>query len=235
MDSIGDRMKTNYEGAYRQYLPRRIPLIIRVDGKAFHTLTRGLGKPWDDRLMGVMDGVAAALCRGIQGAEIAYVQSDEISILVHNYKTLVSEPWFANNLQKIVSVSAGIASAMFTVSMGDIGKAGEIAVFDSRVFVIPESEVNNYFAWRQMDASRNAIEMMARAYFSHSECHGKNGSQLQSMLMEQMGLNFNDVEPYYKRGRAVVKTPEHGWVADRSIPIFTQDTTYIEDLLRVDY
>jgi tRNA(His) guanylyltransferase len=142
--TLGGRMKEYYENAYKIVLPWRMPLLLRLDGKSFHTLTRHTEKPFDHNIIESMDETACRLMSDIQGAELAYIQSDEISILLYPWKGQDSQPWFANELQKIVSISAGIASAMFSEHYG------EFAVFDSRAFVLPEYEVVNYFLWRQI-------------------------------------------------------------------------------------
>lgn len=240
-DSLGDRMK-EYERAPRLTLPRRMPVIIRVDGKAFHSVTRGCARPFDEALMGLMDRVAVRLCEEIQGAVLAFVQSDEISVLVHNYRRLNSEAWFDNDLQKMVSVSASIAAATFTH-----GWTGPVA-FDSRAWVLPESEVCNYFIWRQQDATRNSIQMATRAVYSHSQVDEKNSSEMQEMLYAK-GINWNDYPIGCKRGRAVVRTKYLGLGQDQTgqavyvdrskwevedPPIFTQDRSYVEQRLAVE-
>lgn len=256
--SLGDRMK-RYESAYKQVLPGRLPVIIRVDGKAFHTYTKGLckeaGVAFDENLVEVMDLTAIKLCEEIQGAVMAYVQSDEISILLHNYKKLTSQGWFDNKLQKMASVSAAIASATFTAESWriwhndptltlppDVEEDIKPAYFDSRVFVLPESEVCNYFIWRQQDATRNSVQMLARSLYSHKECDRKNGSELQEMTF-QKGRNWNDEPTSFKRGRCVIKMPEafttpNGdkvtrmkWAVDNEIPVFSKDREYVEDFL----
>lgn len=236
---IGKRMKENYESAYKITLPKRLPLIIRLDGKAWHTLTRGLTKPWCENLCSVMDEVAIELCKQVDSVQTIYIQSDELSLLIHNYKTLQSQPWFDNELQKIVSISSGIASAEFSIRSNKVWSELKPVVFDSRAWVIPESEVCNYFLWRQLDATRNAISMLARSKFSHKQCEGKSSKELQEMLFQEHNINFNDLEPYYKRGRCVVRqVDERGrshWVIDRNIPIFSDNRSYIEDYLKVDY
>lgn len=246
-DSLGDRIKS-YEDAYRHYLPIRMPIIIRIDGKAFHTYTKGCKKPVDENLVSVMDDTASYLCKNIQGAQIAYVQSDEISILLNNYKSIDTQPWFENNIQKMVSISASMASAVFTGLSGKIfGGTNKLALFDSRVFVLPKEDVNNYFLWRQQDATRNSVQMLARSLYSHKECTNKNNSQLQEMCF-QKGSNWNDCPTSQKRGRAIIKTiffqsgkdprtedeifvERTKWVVDNEIPIFSQDKGYIEKYL----
>ncbi|MGD9158306.1 MAG: tRNA(His) guanylyltransferase Thg1 family protein [Desulfobacteraceae bacterium] len=138
MNSLGERMKENYEFRSRIKLARRIPVIIRLDGKAFHTLTRKCEKPFDDLFRNVMEETALALCREIQGVKCAYTQSDEISLLLTDFDRLGTEAWFDYNLQKITSVSAGIASVCFSKLWAEAE-----GIFDSRAFNAPKEEVCN--------------------------------------------------------------------------------------------
>lgn len=244
----------SYEDSYRISLPIRMPVILRVDGKAFHTYTRQCKKPIDQGLVNCMNETARALCENIQGAKIAYVQSDEISILVNNYETIETQPWFDNNLQKMVSVAAGVASSTFTFDSWRIWMGGvaapvglesiKPAVFDARAFIVPKEDVVNYFLWRQQDATRNSVQMLARSLYSHKECENKNNSELQELIFRK-GINWNDSPTSQKRGRCLVKTqyehvgvnPKTGesipsmrsaWKVDNEIPIFSQDRQYIE-------
>jgi tRNA(His) 5'-end guanylyltransferase len=225
--SLGNRMKENYEKVFMAQLPLRMPVVLRLDGRAFHTFTRGLAKPYDLEFCKKMDKTAKYLCENIQGAEMAYVQSDEISILLHNYKRLNSEAWFNNEIQKMASISSGLASSYFTLN-----GYGKLAQFDSRSFVLPENEVCNYFIWRQQDWERNSIQMLAQSLYSHKELHGKNNNILQGMCFDK-GENWNDLSTYLRRGRAVVKDSEGGWCVDAEIPKFTADRAYVEKLLSV--
>jgi tRNA(His) guanylyltransferase len=240
-DSLGDRMK-GYEDAYRIALPRRVPVIVRVDGKAFHTWTRGLNKPFDEWLEEAMNRCALKLCEEIQGAKLAYIQSDEISVLINNYTKLESSAWFDNNLQKMVSISASVAAAtMWDMALGYKDAPKYPAYFDSRVFLLPEHDVANYFLWRQQDATRNSIQMLARSLYSHKELYKKNTSQLQEMCF-QKGSNWNDLPTARKRGRCVyrenlidpeLKPIRHKWTVDNEIPIFKGDgREYIEKWLK---
>lgn len=241
-DDLGDRMKNNYEGSYRIKLPRRMPMVVRVDGKAFHTLTSDLEKPFDDKFIDAMCHTAKYLCENIQNAKMAYVQSDEISVLLTDYDRLTTAAWFDRNLQKMVSVSSALATLAFNKKI--VGyypdKSG---VFDSRAFVIPKEEVNNYFIWRQNDAARNSVQMLAHAHFSHKQLHGLGNSELQDKLMLEKGINWNDISTHKKRGACVVKTIEKWecslgiekietkWKIDAEPPKFSQSRDYINDLL----
>lgn len=228
-DSLGDRMKGNYEDRYRISLPRRTNVIIRIDGKAFHSYTRGLEKPYDQGLLDDMNETTKYLCENIQGAKMGYVQSDEISILLHDYSTLETDAWFDNNLQKMCSIAASLATARFNqlrmqrayqnleadpIDHGptayDMDISGvldtKLAMFDARVFVVPEAEeVVNYFIWRQQDATRNSISMAAQSMFSHKSLHGKSTSNMQDMMMLEKGVNWNDYPTRFKRGSAIKK------------------------------
>lgn len=237
-DALGDRMKT-YEVATRTTLTRRLPVIIRADGKAFHTYTRGLERPFDVYLIEVMNSVAMALAEEVEGTVIAYVQSDEISLLVHNYKRLQTQPWFDNQVQKMVSVAASVAAATMTAESARLFGSTRPAYFDARAFVLPEAEVANYFLWRQQDASRNSIQMLARSLYSHKELDQKNTADLNEMCFKK-GRNWNDLPTYQRRGRCIVRIEEDHdgvmrskWIVDNEIPLFNQDRAYIEKHLEV--
>jgi len=219
-DSLGDRMK-QFESISQNHLMLRTPVIIRIDGVGFSKLTRTLQKPFDDDFRASMAEVTKSLCDNIQGAVFGYTQSDEISILLQDWKTLTTDRWFANNVQKIVSVSASMATAFFARAFKH--SQNKIAFFDARAYNLPKEEVVNYFVWRQKDATRNSINSLAQSKFSHKELHGKNTSQVQDMLMVHHNINWNDLETRFKRGICVID----GQI-DLECPIFTQDRGYIE-------
>lgn len=197
--SIGDRFKT-YEAVWKAVLPRRLPVVVRCDGKAFHSHLRGADKPFDLQFIADMAEVAKALCAEMQGAVFAYHQSDEISVLLQDWEGTHTEPWFAGELQKIVSISAAVATA--TLCSIRPGRP----LFDARAFVLPNRvEVANYMIWRQRDAVRNSISMAAQAHFSHKRLQGVNGNQMQEMLFTEHGINWNDYPVECRRGQVVVR------------------------------
>jgi len=251
-NSIGGRMKQNYENVFKYKLPERMPVIIRLDGRAFHTLTAKSDKPFDKNFIDLMDETAEYLCKEIQGVQLAYIQSDEISLLLHNYKKLDSQSWFNNEIQKMCSISAGLASAYFTmvynesiIAYRNHRNTLQLSQFDSRCFVIPEEEVCNYFIWRQKDWERNSIQMLAQSLYSHKELMNKNTAELNELCF-QKGKNWNDLEVSLKRGRSCVYNLQHSgkiddidvfnmkWNIDNNIPIFTDDRNYIEKYLKID-
>lgn len=211
---LGERMK-RYEQASAQTLPLRCPWIIRVDGRAFHSFLRGADKPFDQAVVSSMNGVAIALCQQIAGAVFAYTQSDEVSVLVQDYRDIRTQPFFGGNAAKVISISASIATNAFN-QLWRFDHDGPLAQFDSRVFPIADTvEVANYFVSRQRDAVRNSIMMAARAKFSHGEVDGKNGAELQEMLWQVHGINWSTYPDGVKRGRIATRSPStpqgEGW------------------------
>jgi tRNA(His) 5'-end guanylyltransferase len=194
-----------YEHATRHTLTPRTHTIIRVDGRAFHTFLRHADKPFDEAVMAAMDATAAALCKEISGAVLAYTQSDEVSVLVTDFGAANTQPWFGGVVQKVVSVAAAVATVAFNTEYA-VHYDDATATFDARAFTIPDPvEVANYFVWRQRDAVRNAISMAAQSEFSHRELHGVNTNQMQELLWSQRDINFNDYPAGAKRGRVCVR------------------------------
>lgn len=226
-DDLGRRMKEYYEQIPKTKLMKRTPVIIRIDGKAFHSFTKGFKRPFDDVLIESMQQTMKYLCENIQGCVLGYHQSDEISLVLIDYQKLTSDAWFDYEVQKICSVAASMATMAFNkifeqncieyssvIPNTELGR--EIvstysrslekgAMFDARCFNIPKEEVTNYIYWRQLDAIRNSIQMVGQANFSHKELHGKSCNQIQDMLMIQKDINWNDFPVYQKRGSCCVK------------------------------
>lgn len=253
-DELGNRMKEFYEDRFRYKLPRRAYTIMRIDGKAFHTYTRGLERPFDDGLIEDMNLTTAFLCKNIMGAKMGYVQSDEISILITDFDTQDTQSWFDYNVQKMTSIAASLATSEFNrlrliretyvymidemskpykkLELEDIQNL-KMANFDARVFQIPSRvEVENYFIWRQQDAVRNSISSVAQSLYSPKELHGKKTNDMQELIF-QKGINWNDYDFRKKRGAVIGKVEvevEGGAIRNRweviETPIFTQDREF---------
>jgi len=225
---FGDRMK-KYENISRNYLCPKTPVIIRLDGKAFHTFTKGFKRPFDDIMVKSMQATMKYLCENIQGCVFGYTQSDEISLVLVDYKNLKSSGWFDYNIQKCASIAASMATMAFnkffplmiekclgqfffeTETDEDTKYVNSLmsslergALFDARVFNIPKEEVVNCIYWRQQDAIRNSILSVSQAHFSHKEIQNKNTSVLVEMLREK-GVIWEDFAPTYKQGSACFK------------------------------
>ena len=239
-----------YEYVTRTHLTPRTPVIIRIDGKAFHTFTRNFIKPFDEVFSRSMQDTMKYLCENVQGCVLGYTQSDEITLVLIDYKELDSQGWFDYNIQKCASVAASMATMEFNRAFERNIKAYEIsetaetaeeakekqlavyaksramgAMFDARVFNVPREEVTNCILWRQNDAARNSVQMAGFSNFSTKEMQNKSCSQIQDMLMLQKGINWNDFPTKYKRGSCCIRIPAEGteytkWAIDNEIPIF---------------
>lgn len=260
-DDLGIRMKTYYEGIPKTKLMRRTPVAIRLDGKAFHTFTRGFQKPFDEVLGAAMRDTMKYLCENIQGCVLGYTQSDEITLILCDYQKLDTSAWFDYEVQKMCSIAASMATMKFNRVFEEkvneysiTGKGTQAnwyrtaihrgAMFDARVFNIPKEEVTNLVYWRQLDATRNSIQMVGQANFSHSELQHKSCNMIQDMLHEQRDINWNDFPTHLKRGSCCVKNVDldeygndwgSGWHIDLDIPIFKgEGRDYIEKRIHFD-
>lgn len=228
-DALSSRMK-QYENCYRLYLPRRQAVIIRIDGRAFHTFTKGFARPYDTVFADAMQQTALKLAENISGCKFVYTQSDEISLVLVDYENINTEPWLGNNLQKIVSISASMATLYFNNAYRELvspafdyierdEKLREVqlahlealtkrtAIFDSRVFIVPREEVFNALYWRQTDCIRNSIQLLGQANFSHNQLQGKNCDEIQEMLWQEHGINWSKEPEWFKNGVAIYKEP----------------------------
>ena len=295
-DDLCTRMKTFYENIPKTRLMRRVPVAIRLDGKAFHTFTRGFQKPFDFVLMDTIQRTMKYLCENIQGCVFGYTQSDEITLILVDYQKFTSSAWFDYEVQKICSISASMATMAFNrffaqevdkwgveifglewyeggtndpeVANSPEWKLAEIyskaidkgAMFDARCFNIPKEEVTNLIYWRQLDATRNSIQMVGQAHFSHNELQDKTCNMIQDMLMTKYGINWNDFTTPCKRGTACIRAGKKVtenikrepqpfgedrvtttiieerpiWVIDKNMPILKgEDRKYVDDLIYI--
>jgi tRNA(His) 5'-end guanylyltransferase len=236
-DEFGTRMKT-YEFTFRHYLPKRLPVLLRIDGCHFHSYTKGLHKPFDERLVHAFWETGKHLANELMGCKIIYHQSDELSILLTNNEKLTTEAWFDNNLQKIISVTASIATAKFNEVIREDLREQKLATFDCRAWILPPEEVANYFLWRQMDASKNSISMVAQSYFSAKQLHRLNVKEMKEKLIVEKNLDWDNLPTWQKRGACITKQTylkdnvnRNRWIVDKEIPIFSNDREYIEQYL----
>lgn len=282
-DDLGTRMKTFYENIPKTRLMRRVPVAIRLDGKAFHTFTRGFQKPFDFVLMDTMQQTMKYLCENIQNCVFGYTQSDEITLILVDYQKFTSDAWFDYEVQKLTSVSASMATMAFNKYFSEnvveynlthdplvkrreglldnyISAVERGAMFDARCFNIPKEEVTNLIYWRQLDATRNSIQMVGQAHFSHDELQDKTCNMIQDMLMTKYGINWNDFTVPCKRGTACIKVATKVtenikrepqpfgedrvtttiieerpiWVIDKNMPILKgEDRKYVDDLIYI--
>lgn len=199
MLSLGERIKS-YERASAHQLTPNSSVIIRIDGRAFHTWTRGLDRPFDQTLMDVMVEATQATAADMQGFKLAYTQSDEATFLLTDFDRHDTLGWFGYDLSKLISISA----SLFTMAFNRELRARPTAVFDSRAFVVPDLDVPNVFVWRQKDWERNSLQMLARSRFPHKQLHGKGRADMHQMLHE-IGVNWaTDCTDQQKNGTFVL-------------------------------
>jgi tRNA(His) 5'-end guanylyltransferase len=255
---LGDRIKT-YEKAYDIYMPSRLPVIVRLDGKGFSKFTKFIKaeKPFDGSFSGIMAFTMKKVAEEIEGCVFGYTQSDEITFVIKNDQSLESTPWFGNRIQKITSVAASIASAAFNQYMAEHWPENEwlcLAYFDARTFVVPNwQEAINCLVWRQNNCTKNSVS--AACYYesakkigkktARKEMHGLNQKQQQEMLFQHTGLNWNNYPAKFKRGVGCYKVTKemalngktfmrNNWQIDQELPIFTQDPSFLRGILGLD-
>lgn len=250
--SLGDRMKW-YEKEVGKTLDENLPAVIRIDGKAFHTYTKGFEKPFDQHVTGAMRYTMVKLCEEIQNVRISYMQSDEISLIMTTHENPDKQPWFGGKVDKIVSVAASLASAYFNSYMdkmywnprimaaeivGDAPKY-KVAVFDARTWNVPMDEVNNVLVWRQQDAIRNSVSALAQSKFSHAQLHGKNVASMKDMLLDK-GVDWNTLPVQLQRGFMCTReyynkegVERSKWVCQDSIPVFSNEKHHVNQFVEV--
>ncbi|MBM3784224.1 MAG: hypothetical protein FJW30_07670 [Acidobacteria bacterium] len=225
-DELGNRIKTYYEEPARVLLPRKSWVVIRVDGKNFHTFTRTLERPYCRPLAEALDRAAEYLAGEIAGCAFAYGQSDEYSFLLSDFGRDDSRLWFDGSVQKIASVSASLFTAAFHRHYAEPG----FAAFDARVFAIPHRpDVIRYFEWRQADAARNSLNMLASHYYSHEALLGKSASEKHD-LIHAKGDNWARWPADFKRGRMVRRVADR-WAIDNEIPVFPRNPEFLQELV----
>lgn len=279
---LAKRMK-DYEMRDRYFLQKRIPVAIRVDMRAGHTFTKGFERPFDKIFMKSMQETAKYMCENMGNAKFAYVQSDEITIILVDYDTLETDCWFNYRTDKLCSISASMATMAFNKYFSEnvveynlthdplvkrreglldnyIRAVEKGAMFDARCFNIPKEEVTNLIYWRQLDATRNSIQMVGQAHFSHDELQDKTCNMIQDMLMTKYGINWNDFTIPCKRGTACIKVATKVtenikrepqpfgedrvtttiieerpiWAIDKNMPILKgEDRKYVDDLIYI--
>lgn len=258
-DQMGNRFKAAEECSTLRLIAGT-PKIIRLDGKAFSNFSKDCDRPYDWNIMKSMaDGVIAVMKEIGGSARFSFIQSDECSIVLNDKPKIESEPWFSNNVSKIVSVSASIMSVNFSQSFhtATIQKAisesttinnglsyvldtvkirpeFKPAYFDARIFQVPNIwEMHNAILWRQFDAIKNSKSQYARHYFSQKQVHGKNGEAKVDMMKSQHNFDWNTAPVWTKHGIIVRRGLMGKFEIDLNIPEFKIDKDYLVKLYEV--
>ena len=248
--NLGDRMKLR-EHKTRIKVNADEPVIVRLDGKAFHTWTKKIQckKPFDISITKAMQFAAINTCREVGQVIVAYSQSDEITFLLNGWQKIESDVWFNGNVQKIASVFSSIFTVHFNMYMLKIFVADDLklenvipAFFDARVFNIEREEIEDVFVWRQRDARRNSIQGVAQSLYSHKELQRKNTDDMKKMIL-QKNVNWDELSNLQKWGFVVKKEVEevefmgdfvyrNKWIFDIEIPYFTEDRDYLKNIIK---
>lgn len=256
-NSLGDRMK-KYEAVSKTELVSRMPVVLRVDGKSFHTLTRGFEKPFDDVLIEAMQKTMKYLCENVQNCEFGYMQSDEITLVLVDYKALNTSSFFNNEVQKICSIVASMTTMAFnklfakcvdeyeldaTNYYGTLLTSAEQriehykkaiekgAMFDCRCFNVPKEDVANVVYWRQLDAMRNSVQMVGQSIWSHEFLQGKSCEDIKGLLRANK-TPWEEYPTYCQRGSACYKN-KFGWMIDKQMPVLKDNWDYIKQYIYV--
>lgn len=253
-DSLGNRMK-EYEAVTTglKLVPKE-PIIIRLDGIAFHTFTKGMKKPFDSVLSYAMAEATLQLCKSIPTCVFGYTQSDEITLVLKLPDRIKSQSYYNNKMHKQISASASKAANKFMEAfIKDVESRIEHGIitdeeakkyrrkyfkadFDSRVFNMPEWDIINNIIWRQQDCIRNSIEALGQSKFSSKQLHKKSCNDIKEMLLKTYDIDWNNALIRYKHGIAVYKVESDkkadrkDWVTDFNMPIITEDRQWFADM-----
>lgn len=244
--TLHDRMK-EYESITKTNLMKRTPVIVRVDGRAFHTFTKGFVKPFDTLFLEAMRETALDLFKNIPYVKFAYTESDEISLILLENDFVNDTPFFDNDLQKIVSLTSSMATLYFNNNFVKVieryAKSGvdvsiyrnkyNKATFDSRAFNIPFFEVDNYILDRQLDSKRNSLNAYAQSLYSAKALFGKKHDDLINLLHDK-GVHYHDIDVALRHGVAVYKVDDRP-TFDYALPSLTVDKTFVSRIVLPDF
>ncbi len=254
-DSLGERMKS-YEKVSDIELLRRVPIIVRTDGRSFHRVCRKLNKPYEPLLLEAMAKTMFYVVGEMAGAVFAYQQSDEITFVLRNDQSLDSEPWYGNRIQKIASIAASLATLGFNKAVlnseNKLNLVGD-AIFDARVFALPTiGEVVNNLIWRQQDCTRNAVSGASQAILGKKfgkkialkMLHGQSTKDKLELMRTECGIDFSQEFPtVYRMGVGAYKIPmiipskdgtssmRKKWTIDWDLPDFVAERDFIYNLI----
>jgi tRNA(His) 5'-end guanylyltransferase len=217
--ALGDRIKAYEEPSTSRRAFKGQPLVARLDGKSFHTFTKGLKRPYDKRLSDLMVDTMKALVDRFN-ANIGYVQSDEITLVWLTTPDSTVELPFSGRFQKLESLLAGFCSAYFNKHLDFYlpEKADQVPYFDCRAFVVPTvQEAYHAVLWRQQDCTKNAVSMAAQSMFSHKYLQGRNGAEMQELMWKEKGVNFNDYPAFFKRGTFARRVKEERMLTEEQL------------------
>lgn len=234
MNALGDRCK-QYERNSSHYFMRGVPIVLRVDGRSFHSWTKKAGciKPFDDHLITSMFEAAKSVSKEMSNFVALYAQSDEVTFYLNDNEIPNSEYWFGGKQSKLESVVASLMTAYFN---NEYGRDHIPATFDCRAFQVPKGDVANVFLWRVKDWLRNSLNMYVSSFFPHGELQGKAMSERHEMLYS-IGRNWaTDLTDQQKNGSWFIDGRENFTIPDNYFDIdFEIHTKSLNRLLLSDF
>jgi tRNA(His) guanylyltransferase len=202
-ETLGDWSKWLEKNFSPEVMIPTLPVIIRLDGVSFHKWTKGLQRPFDEQLVQLMTETTKFLVEETN-AVVGYTQSDEITLILYS-DSRKSDIYHKGKKQKILSKLTGKCVSFFNEKRKELlPEHDKIANFDARIYQTPTLEdAVAQLLWRENDATKNSISMLAQSFFSHKQLQNKNGNEMQDMLMLEKQVNWNDLPVRYKRGTYV--------------------------------
>lgn len=246
--TLNDRMK-EYESNAKIKLIKKMPVIIRVDGRAFHTFTKGFVKPFDTLFLEAMRKTALDLFKSVPNCRFAYTESDEITLILDDSNTILDTAFYDNDLEKLVSVTASMTTMFFNNNFASVIERGEKsaidttiykkklykATFDSRAFNVPYHEVDNVILDRQLDSKRNSLNAYAQSLYPQKVLNGKKHDDLIDLLHAK-GMKYHDIDVSLRHGVAVYKDETDKVVVDYDVPSLLIDKTFVSRrVFDIDY
>lgn len=248
-DELNEQMKL-LEEVSETKLIKGMPVIIRIDGVAFHTFTKGFKKPYDELLSLAMKKTMKSICENIQGCVLGYTQSDEITLVLIDYDTLKTEAWYDYRVQKMASVTASMATNFFNIHFRNlveyeidnvhddnfvyttklIKSMDKGSIFDSRVFNIREENILNNLIWRQRDAERNSIQALGQSYFSQKQINGLSINELKEKIKLEKNDSWEEYSFSQKYGTCCIRK-EQGWSFENETPRFSEDRDFYQGII----
>lgn len=233
-DALGDVQKRLERVEAGRAIMPGIPMLARLDGRAFHSYTKYFDKPFDRELVELMQLTTKALLDEFK-ADVGYTQSDEITLAWTNPDVEETKLMFGGKFQKLASLMAGYASAYFNVRGLQEGMdvRGMLPIFDCRVWQVPTLSVAAAnFLWREMDATKNSVSMAASAYFSPKQLLGKSSPERREMLLKEKGIRWEDYPSAYKKGTYVVKRKVEKFLTKEELEMIKPEFRPVGPVLR---
>lgn len=214
---LSERMR-EYELASKTRFPKRVPILIRADGKKFSKFVKDFEAPFDSLLGEMLKLTAFNVAKKLDGCVFFTQHSDEMSFFINTYQTLNQKGLMNLTKHKIDSEVASMITLEFVKQLvaNDLTHLlDKFKGFDARSWVLPKDEVVNYFFERQTSSKRNSIQMYARQYFTQKEINGLSGLLMIEKMREEKNFDWESVDTWHKYGWLGYPVLHHGKLTNR--------------------